>query len=410
MRSLQVPAGIAPRIGGPAVAVLDAAQWLPKAGVETTIFAPDLAVGAQAKKRFVLQPSELPAAARDLDVRLFPTRWPTRLIFSPSLYAALGRELASFDIVHTHSLWTFPQYAVYRQAERHRVPYVVAPCGALDPWLRRNSPRVKAVTTRVWQRDMLNRAAVIQYKTRDEADRARELGITAPVEIVPNGIDWGAFQDLPDGREFRDAHLGGHEGPVVMNLGRIEERKRLDVLISAFARVRMRVDDVKLAIVGPDDVGTGADLVALADELGVREHVVFTGVLRGRDKLAALAGADIWCLPSHFENFGLAVVEAMAAGVATVISPEVQISEEARAAGAALVPEITTDRLADTLASILLDDELRAQLVRGGREFARGYDWSVVAPQIAEMYATAVRRHGQAARARGGRHARRSAA
>src|ERR687886_1579239 len=105
MRVLHVPAGIAPRIGGPAVMALEAAGALSQLGVETAVWAPDLAVGAQAKRYWSITDADLPPDLDQVEVRLFKTRPPRRLVFPPSLYRELGTELRNFDLVHIHNLW-----------------------------------------------------------------------------------------------------------------------------------------------------------------------------------------------------------------------------------------------------------------------------------------------------------------
>jgi glycosyltransferase involved in cell wall biosynthesis len=386
VRVLHVLNGVSAQIGGPAVTALEATRWLPDAGVEAAVYAPDLLLGPKEKAGRSVTPEDLPVSADGLDVRVFPTRGPQQFVFSAALARALRRDIDRFDVVHTYDLWRFPQFAASRQARRHGIPYVAAPCGALDPWLRSHSPHAKAVAMRLWQREMLDSAALIHYKTPDEQERASDLGIKAPAAVVPNGIDWQSFQELPDGELFRAQHLAGHDGPLVLNIGRIEPRKRLDVLVAAFAQLCSEFPDARLALIGPGEGGTVAQLRALADRLGVGSAVVFPGRLRGPDKLEALAAADVWCLPSHFENFGLAVVEALAAGVATVIAPEVQIAPRVREARAAVIAEAAPNDLAAALASLLSDSAERRQLGERGREFARRYDWSVVARDLAAMY------------------------
>ena len=156
---------------------------------------------------------------------------------------------------------------------------------------------------------------------------------------MPLGIDWDAFQRLPPPADF-----GGT--PVVLSLGRIAAKKGLDVLIRAFAAVASRFEGARLVLAGPDDEDLRPELEALAEREGVDGRVVFPGMLHGPEKLAALAAADVWALPSHTENFGIAVMEALAAGVATVISPAVNLAGEIERAGAGLVAEATPEAFA----------------------------------------------------------------
>jgi glycosyltransferase involved in cell wall biosynthesis len=130
--------------------------------------------------------------------------------------------------------------------------------------------------------------------------------------------------------------------------------------------------------------------MALAESLGVADRVVLTGVVNGADRHAAPAAADVWVLPSDTENFGNAIVEAMAAGVPVVITPGVNLAAEIDAAGAGLVCATEPAAIAAGIASILADVGVAESLSAGGRAFAARYDWAIVAPQLRDMYERAL--------------------
>ena len=388
MKVLHVLPSLSARIGGPAISVVESALALRALGVASTIFATDMAGAVSAKRHRRVMPADLPAGADRLDVRLFATRRPYRLAFAPSMQRALHDAVRRHDVVHIHMLFMYPQFAAYRAARRHGVPYVVSPCGALDPHLRTRSRVAKALTERAWQRDMLDGAAALHFKTDEEAALVADLGLRAPAVVAPNGVRCDAFGALPSGEAFRARYLGGHGGPVVLNLGRLSHKKGLDVLARAFAIVASRHPDAMLVLAGPDDEDLTPSLRALSRQLGIDARVRFTGMLRGDDKLGALAAAGVWALPSHTENFGVAVVEAMAVGLPVVISPQVNIAREIAEAGAGIVCERTPEAFAAQIIALLDDASTRVSLGGRARAFARRYDWSEVAPQLARMYAS----------------------
>ncbi len=382
LRVAHVIAGLGARHGGPALAVVGSSRAVRSAGVETTIFTTDLAQPASAASQRRLAPGDLPADAESLDLRIFPARTPKRFAYAPELGRALARELGRYDIVHVHSLYLYPQLAAYRATRTQGTPVILAPCGALDPALRGRSRARKGIVDRVWQRAQLNEAAALHYKTQEEADLASDLGLEPPAWVVPNGIEWQEFQTLPvPGRFARNC-------PVVICLGRISHKKNIDVLIRALPR------DAHLLVAGPDDEGLTPSLQALADELGV--SVTFTGMLTGEDRLAALAAADVWALPSRTENFGTAVVEALAAGLPVVITPAVNIAPLLAAERAAVVCE--QDRFASELRRLIDDAALRSALGDRARAVAYRYDWSQVAPRLVEMYTSVAARSGDSDR------------
>ena len=386
MRVLQVIPGLSTRTGGPPVAVVESSLALKRCSVETVIFATDMAQAASSRARGRIERRDLPEGAEALDLRLFPARWPYRLVFSPELYRAVADHARAFDVVHIHSLFLFPQFAAYRGARKGGVPYVVSPRGSLDPYLRQRSRPVKAIADALWQRGMLEGASALHLTSDEEARLVRDVARRVPRAVIPNGIRWSDYQDLPEGSEFRARWLGGDDAPIVLYLGRLSHKKGLDVLIRAFGIARRAIPDVRLVIAGPDDEELQPTLEAIAAREGVTARVTFTGMLRGRERLAALAVARVWALPSHSENFGIAVLEAMAAGLPVIVSPGVNNAPEISAAEAGVVCEQTAEAFGAEIAALLRDDARCTVLGEQGRAFARQYDWDSVAPRLAAMY------------------------
>jgi glycosyltransferase involved in cell wall biosynthesis len=316
---------------------------------------------------------------------VFPTRFPRRLAFSPGLSKA-ARELAgASDVVHLHNLWQLPQYAGYQAARAAQIPYVVSPHGALDPYLRRHGRLRKRISMSLYQHELLARAALIHVTTEAEASLMADVVPDVPRAVVPCGAYIDEFHDLPPREQFRRTYLGGYDGPLVMFLGRLSFKKGLDVLIRAFALAR-RGCDCRLAIVGPDDEALGPELARIARELGVAEDVHFVGAVYGEARRAALASADVWALASHTENFGIAVIEAMAAGRAVAISTAVNVAPDVNRAEAGAVARPDPVAFGELLLTLLEDEPRRDELAVAGRRFAARYDWNVVAPQLLDMY------------------------
>jgi glycosyltransferase involved in cell wall biosynthesis len=385
MRVLHVIPSLAARTGGTAVAVVELARAASKRGVDAVIFATDLGVPASAGKGTRVASGGLIEGADDLRPRIFPVRRPYRLARSPELCRALRAEVGSFDVVHVHALYLDPLRVAAKEARRRRVPYVVSPHGTFDPWLRNRRRVRKAFADLLWQRRMLRRAAALHFTSEEEARLAGAAAPGVPRVVVPLGIHWDQFQHLPAPAVF------GSGGPVVLSLGRVAAKKGLDVLITAFALIRDRFPRAELVIAGPDDEGLVPQLSELAQREGVAGRVHFPGMLVGRDKLAALAAADVWALSSYTENFGIAVVEALAAGLPTVISPAVNLAADIERAGAGVVAVAKPQPFAGALIHLLEDEPRRLAYAERGRAFARGYDWDAVGDGIVELYERVIR-------------------
>jgi glycosyltransferase involved in cell wall biosynthesis len=393
MRVLNVVVGAANRTGGATTFAAEAGVAASRAGEEGRVFATDLALAPWGwlQRQRSIRSDELHPSLADADLELFPTRFPRRLARSPAMAQALRRDVPRCDVVHIHNLWQYPQYAAFRAAREAGVPYIVSPHGSLDPYLRRRGRLRKAVTGAVWHRAMLEGAALIHVTTRSEMRLISDIAPRVPRAIVPCGINAADFADLPPSNEFRERHLDGYTGPLVVFLGRVTEKKGLDVLIRSFAEVLER-QPARLAVVGPDDGGQRPGLERLAEQLGIGSRVDFVGGLFGRDRLAALSAADVWALSSHTENFGIAVMEAMAAGCPVAISRDVNLAEDVADAKAGLIAQAEPRAFATALLELLGDAELRRRLSRAARELAARYDWSEVTPRLLEMYREAIAR------------------
>lgn len=386
MNVLHVIPSVASRTGGPATSVVEASLALQDAGVGVSIFSTDLAEAASAPTHSRAVAADLPEGASALDIRLFSVRKPRRFAFSPELHRALGASVASYDVVHIHSLYLFPQFAAYRQSVRRGIPYVVAPCGALDPYLRNRNRKLKAVTDLVWQRSMLDQAAAIHYKTDDEARLAADVLLPRVSFVAPNGIRMSDFEAPFCSEHFRTAELGGRIGPIVLYMGRLSHKKGLDVLIQAFAALRGAIEGAHLVIAGPDDEDLIPSLRRLARSEGIESEITFVGMLNKRRRRQALAAAHIFALPSHTENFGNTVLEAMASGIPTVISDAVNIATEVEAARAGVVRKPTVEDFAEAMTVLLSKPAEAAELARKGREFARRYEWVSAITAWLKMY------------------------
>jgi glycosyltransferase involved in cell wall biosynthesis len=391
MKVVSVLTAAAARMGGSTAFAGESAVELAPLGADVRIMATDLARapwGWLQRQDRVATDSLHPALAGS-DLRLYPARFPRRLAYSPALGRGLRDEVPGSDVVHLHNLWQFPQYAGYRAALAARVPFIVSPHGSLDPYLRRRGRGRKRLTTALWQGEMLRRASLIHVTTAAEERLIADIAPRVPRVVAPCGLHTAEFAQLPSGEGFRRRHLGGYDGPLILFLGRVTEKKGLDVLVRAFARARA-AEPSRLAIVGPDDTGLRPQLTSLARDLGVGDAVAFVDAVYGEERLGALAAADVWALSSHTENFGIAVVEAMAASRAVVISPGVNLADDVAANAAGIVAEAAPAAFGEALAGVLADRGRRTALGERARAFAAGYDWSAVGPRLLAMYRTAV--------------------
>ncbi len=385
MRILHVIANLDLQLGGPSLACIEMARAVAAAGHEVAVYTTDWSVEGR-----LGDVGEAPLVRDGVTYRYFPHRWHDGFVWSWPLARALRRDAGRFDLLHVHSLYLFHSWAGPWAARAAGVPYLLRPHGTLDAsvWPRRR--RLKSVVEALFQNRAIEQAAALHYTSEDERRLAQPYARGRPSLVVPLGLTTADYAELPAPGGLRAAHpeLGGR--PVLLFLGRLDAKKGLDLLIPAFARLTAAGADLQLVLAGPDR-GARPEAERLVAEHGLAGRVTFTGMLRGEAKKAALGDAALFVLPSYRENFGLAVVEAMAAGLPVLVSDQVAIWREIEADGAGWVTDTSVEGVAAALSAALADPEALAARGRRARESARRrFDWSAVTPQLCAGYRAVV--------------------
>ena len=301
----------------------------------------------------------------------------------PDLIHEVVKSIGTTNVAHLHGMWEQVQHLAARSAYTAKVPYFIRPCGMLDPWSLRQSRYRKKLFLFLRVRKNLNRAAAMHFTTSTERDLAAPLRLRPPSIVEPNGVGFseeGSFSSQDLRERF---NLG--PGPIALFFSRLHPKKGIDVLIDAFERVIKRWDATAmphptLLLAGPDEAGTQAKIESRLSALSCRPFVKFTGLLEGKDKQMALQGSDLFVLPSHQENFGIAVVEALAEGTPVLISDQVNIYSEIVDAGVGEATPVDAAQFADALTAWLTDKARREAAARKAAAWARSsYDWSRIA-------------------------------
>jgi len=391
LRILHVSGGLGPNLGGPSRAAREMCAAIAARGHLVTLFSTNLnhrgTWSPLRSPRLLDVPTQMWLREDGYDLQYFPVRWPTRFSYAPSMVPAIRRAMADADVVHIHSLYLFTSLVAAREARRLGIPYVVRPHGTLDPYLRRRHRWRKAALDLAFQRRDLDLAAAIHYTSQEESDLARPLGFRAPSMVVPHGFDVSELRHLPAPSEYGRSHPALADADLVVFLGRITPKKGLDILLSAFATVAADHPRAMLVIAGPDDEGHGDKVRALVRHLRLEDRVHMPGMLLGREKLELLAAAQVWVLPSHSENFGVAVVEAMACGLPVVISDRIAIHDQVTNAGAGLVVGVDSGEVARAIASLLDNPAMRRRLGKAAARLAREqFSWDAAAAELERVY------------------------
>lgn len=317
-----------------------------------------------------------------------PARWNRLCMFG--LKPRIARAVSEVDVVHLHGVWEPLLLHAARVARASGVPYVVRPAGMLDPWSLSQKRLKKKVALALGYRAMLDRAAFVHALNSDEKRLIEPLGLRCAVEVVGNGVFLEELQPAPEPGAFYALQPSLEGSPYILFLGRLHEKKGLDVLADAFAHVAKQDERTHLVVAGPDD-GAQHAFEHRMDEVGLLRRVHVVGPLYGRDKLAALGDAAVFCLPSRQEGFSLAITEAMACGAPVVISEGCHFNE-VESAGAGIVTPLDAAAVGDALLTLLADPARRATMSDAGRRLIETqYTWPRIAEQVVTCYQQSAR-------------------
>jgi glycosyltransferase involved in cell wall biosynthesis len=317
-----------------------------------------------------------------------PLRW------HPRLFSVLRKEISWCDIIHIHGLWEEIHHKAARIAWNTSKPYLFRPCGMLDPWSLAQS-RIKKALYLEWRlRTDLNRAAGLHFTSLPEHRLTHSLHLCPPAIVEPNGLSLEEFANLPPRGLFRANRGVDSDRLLLLFMGRLHPKKGLELLIPALAR--LKAFPVDLVIAGPDPDGYADRLKSTIGRLQLGDRVRFVGMLQGIEKQSALVDADLFVLPSYQENFGNAVIEALASGTPVLISDQVNIHEEIRTAEVGGIVPLSIEALATELTRWLTDFNLRRTAAARAQSFVRErYDWNQIARRWVNHYQQLFSTHEQ---------------
>jgi glycosyltransferase involved in cell wall biosynthesis len=268
--------------------------------------------------------------------------------YSSRLLPWLRENVSRFDAVIVEGLWQYPGLAVRQALIKKNIPYFVFTHGMLDPWFKRTYPMKHLKKWLYWpwaEYRVLRDARAVIFTCGEEQILAREsFWLYRANETVAS---YGTSNPPSNSHELKQLFLAKNselkDKRIVLFLSRIHEKKGCDLLLDAFAQVAASDQRLHLVMAGPDQTGWSATLRAKAEKLGIAGRVSWPGMLQGDDKWGAFYAAEVFCLPSHQENFGIVVAEALACGKPVLISNKVNIWREIEADKAGFVGEDTID-------------------------------------------------------------------
>ena len=371
MRILQVIPSLDEATGGPARVAVGLASGLVAVGHSATVASLDWGV------RIPPRP--------DVEIILFPPSAPRRFAWSRAFGSWAKRHVRDFDVAIIHSPYAGTTVAASRACARSGVPFLFRPHGAWNPIIY-DQHRLRNWLIRLAYQDRIGRrASAVIWTAPAERDQSRVQTKGAVDLVLPiQGVDTEELEQDKKPGALQEAFPELEGRPYALFLGRLDSTKGIDDLLEAFAIINGLFPDIALVLAGPD-YGMATQLQHVVKERNLSSCVVFTGMLKGAERLDALQGATVFVLPSHSESFGIAALEALALGVPTVLSQRAGLASLIRSERVAFIVPDSVQGLVDGLIEVLGDlAAARARAARGASLARERFSWPGIAAGVVE--------------------------
>jgi glycosyltransferase involved in cell wall biosynthesis len=381
MKVLHVIPSLSPALGGPTQVALKIVRAIRHQGIDAEI----VTTNHHHESNLDLPLNQL-IEYEGVPVWFLPVDYALKeYLFSSTLATWLWQHISDYDLLDNHYLFSYVPTCAAAIARHRQIPYTIRTQGQLTSWALKQSPIKKHLYTSLIERRNLNQAAAIHCTTPQEERDLRNFGIKTPAITLPLGVQ-PATKISNAKSELRQLYQIPSDRLIVLFLSRLHPKKRPDLLIDAFQQVARQNSSCHLLMAGSGEADYLAYLQQLATQKQLGERITFTGLITGNKKNILLQGADIFALPSYSENFGIAVAEAMAAGLPVIVTPGVQIAPEISTAEGGI---IVNDRaeLITALTQLLESSKMRSHLSQNAMELAKDkYNWDNIASQLIAAY------------------------
>jgi glycosyltransferase involved in cell wall biosynthesis len=384
VKILHVIPSVAPVRGGPSQAILQMVGALNHQGMMVEIAATN-----DNGPHLLDVPLCHPIQYAGVPVRFFPRlsvggSAVREFAFSSAFTNWLWNSIHNYDLIHVHAIFSYVPTVTMAIARLRGVPYIIRPLGQLCQWSLQQGQRKKQLYLKLIEYANLNRAQALHFTSDAEHQEALKLGLTAPGVVIPHGLSLSAAR--PQARaELRQWLQLPDDEPIILFLSRLHPKKGLEILISALSALPLHRFTVVIA--GSGDAAYEAEIRHRLQQSEISDRTQMVGFVEGEQKDLLLQGSDLFALTSYSENFGVAVLEALAAGLPVVITPGVALSPLVVQHRFGWVPELEEGAIAHAiLEGLKHPEEMKAKGVRARQFVLDNYTWDHIAAQMIEVY------------------------
>jgi glycosyltransferase involved in cell wall biosynthesis len=374
----QVVDSINQNVGGPANSVTNLAQYLSKNDINSQIF--------------TINYQDLGNQLTTFNVKIhsYPGTKLTKYLngFQPRASHALNQLAKNeLDIVHNHGLWLFSNIYARKAAVKNNVPFLISTRGMLESWSLKNNWFKKIPAWLLYEWKNLDSVSVFHATSEEEVRSIRRLNFRQPIALIPNGVVLPEFKNIPSQEILINSFPEIRDKKWLLFLSRVHPKKGVDNLIHVWKNLVKQFPDWHLIIAGPSQNTYQTKLEKLTNEFNLQEHITFTGMLTDEIKASALGNAQLFVLPSHSENFGIAIAESLAYMVPVITTWETPWKDlELYNCGWWIRNNNHALMYALKTAMELSDKERREMGIRGRYLVETKYSWDTVAQEMSNVY------------------------